>query len=251
MVDMHALAEAMSRSNDDIAHLGASVFAAPLPFTPAAEPEAKPRKHVVWLALGLFVLSFAMLLGAFQVAHAKAVTPPTKLATTVTIAPPPAIETATLPTIATFTEARDVPPITTPRAASNVRPTVVTTAPTATATVETARCCPGESDTACAIRRSVGDACGSAPSAPFDRNAAAQALRSVDISTCKSAAGPTGAGHVQVTFQPNGTVSAADVDTPRFAGSAVGRCVAVRFKSAKVASFSGSALTVGKTLSLD
>jgi hypothetical protein len=102
------------------------------------------------------------------------------------------------------------------------------------------------------MRLSVGAACGEAPSdtttktAPaFDRPAAIRAL-GVSVASCKRDDGPTGSGHVRVTFQPSGSVSAVDVDAP-FAGTAGGACVAQRYRGVSVPAFSGGALTVGKT----
>lgn len=118
------------------------------------------------------------------------------------------------------------------------------------------RCCPGESDTACHMRLAVGAACGESSSSsisstapPFDRSAAARAL-GVNVASCKRADGPTGAGHVRVTFEPRGTVSAVDVEAP-FGGTATGACIAQRYKAATVPAFSGGSLTVGKSFAIE
>jgi hypothetical protein len=87
----------------------------------------------------------------------------------------------------------------------------------------------------------------STSTAPFDRGAAAGALGAVNVASCKRPDGPTGAGHVAVTFSPDGSVSTAQVDQPPFAGTAVGGCVAGKFRGARVPAFSGGAVKVGKS----
>jgi predicted Zn finger-like uncharacterized protein len=148
----------------------------------------------------------------------------------------------------------DVPPLASaaPTVATR-RPAVasLTQRPAATASahpVETvARCCSGEAQTACEMRRSVGAACRAADGpAAFDGATAARALSTVSLRACSNAGGPTGAGHARVTFQPGGTVSDVVVDTSELSGTATERCVAQAYRRVKVAAFSGPALTVGK-----
>ena len=88
-------------------------------------------------------------------------------------------------------------------------------------------------------------------SAPFDRGAAAAALGSVNVASCKKPDGPTGSGHVKITFSPNGTVQSAVVDQPPFAGTAVGGCVAGKFRSAHIPAFAGSPVPVGKSFVIE
>ncbi|WP_394843376.1 zinc-ribbon domain-containing protein [Pendulispora brunnea] len=116
----------------------------------------------------------------------------------------------------------------------------------------------GPADLAGAMQKAVGGhAEESAPSqaaastAPFNRAEAAASLGNVNISSCKKSDGPTGSGHVKVTFQPSGTVSVVDVDQPPFTGTAVGGCIASKFRSAHVPPFGGAPVTVGKTFSLN
>jgi len=90
-----------------------------------------------------------------------------------------------------------------------------------------------------------------ASTAPFDRGAAAAALGAVNVASCKKSDGPTGGGHVAVTFAPNGSVTTAVVDQPPFAGSAVGGCVAGKFRGARVPPFSGAPMKVGKSFVLN
>ena len=90
-----------------------------------------------------------------------------------------------------------------------------------------------------------------ASGAAFDRGAAAGALGSVNVASCKKADGPTGSGHVTVTFDPNGTVQSAVVDQPPFSGTPVGGCIAGKFRSARVPPFSGSPVKVGKSFTIN
>lgn len=87
--------------------------------------------------------------------------------------------------------------------------------------------------------------------AEFDRAAATAALGSAAgaAASCKQPDGPTGSGHVAVTFAPSGRATNAIV-TGDFAGTAVGGCVARIFRSATVPPFSGGPITVGKSFSI-
>jgi hypothetical protein len=88
---------------------------------------------------------------------------------------------------------------------------------------------------------------------PFDRGAAAAALGAAASSAqaCKKSDGPTGNGHVKVTFAPNGSVTTVDVDAPPYSGTAVGGCVAAKFRAARVPPFSGSPVSVGKSFTIN
>jgi hypothetical protein len=83
--------------------------------------------------------------------------------------------------------------------------------------------------------------------AAFDRAAAATALSAIDVSSCASEGGPTGTGHMSVTFEPSGVVGLALADQPPFAGTAVGACVASRFRQARIPPFGGAPVKVGKS----
>jgi hypothetical protein len=118
------------------------------------------------------------------------------------------------------------------------------------------KCCPGESDMVCQMRLAAGAACSpdkpgataqSAP--PFDRPAAARAL-GISVASCKRGDGPTGTGHVKVTFLPSGAASAVEVEAP-YAGTATGACVAQRYRGATVPAFAGGPLSVGKTFAIE
>jgi len=87
----------------------------------------------------------------------------------------------------------------------------------------------------------------------FDRGAAATALGAIgdSVSSCKKPGGPTGEGHVSVTFSPSGGVMSAVVDQPPFAGTGVGGCIAAKFRAAHVPPFAGGATTIGKRFSIN
>ena len=90
-------------------------------------------------------------------------------------------------------------------------------------------------------------------SAPFDRGAASATLGTIaeGVSSCKKPSGPTGEGHVSITFSPSGSVVSAIVDQPPFAGTAVGGCVAGKFRGAHVPAFAGGNLTIGKRFNIN
>ena len=84
----------------------------------------------------------------------------------------------------------------------------------------------------------------------FDREAAATAMKAVDVGVCKKKKGPTGDGHVIVTFVASGSVSAAAVDAP-YAGTKVGACVVNAYKKAKIPAFNGASVNVGKKFKIE
>ena len=85
----------------------------------------------------------------------------------------------------------------------------------------------------------------------FDRGAAAAALGGVNVASCKKPDGPTGQGHVKVTFGPDGGVQSAVVDGGPFPGTPVGGCIAGKYRGARVPAFSGSPVTVGKSFTIN
>jgi predicted Zn finger-like uncharacterized protein len=87
--------------------------------------------------------------------------------------------------------------------------------------------------------------------AAFDRGAAASALGGIDVQGCAKPDGPTGAGHVTVTFAPDGNVASAVVDSGPFPGTPVGGCIAGKFRGAHVPAFSGGAIKVGKSFTIN
>jgi hypothetical protein len=80
----------------------------------------------------------------------------------------------------------------------------------------------------------------------FDRQAAAAALGSVDLTKCRATNAPKGEGHVMVTFAPSGTAQTATVDKGPMVGTPAGKCIAGKFKQAKVPAFKGDTVQVGK-----
>ena len=77
------------------------------------------------------------------------------------------------------------------------------------------------------------------------------ALGGVNVQSCKKADGPTGSGHVKITFAPNGSVSSAVVDSGPFPGTPVGGCIAGKFRGARVPAFSGGPVSVGKSFTVN
>lgn len=86
---------------------------------------------------------------------------------------------------------------------------------------------------------------------PFNRGAAQAAMAGVNIAGCKRADGPTGQGRVVITFSPSGSVKSAVVESPPFAGTAVGGCIAGKYRGVRVPAFSGGELSVGKSFMLE
>jgi predicted Zn finger-like uncharacterized protein len=86
---------------------------------------------------------------------------------------------------------------------------------------------------------------------PFDKAAAVAALTAAASSagSCKTPDGPTGSGKVSITFMPSGRATNTQVSGD-LAGTAVGGCVARLFRSAKIPAFSGDAVTVSKSFSV-
>lgn len=91
----------------------------------------------------------------------------------------------------------------------------------------------------------------SGSTAPFDRGAASASLGSVNVQSCKKPDGPTGTGHVTVTFAPDGSVQSAVVDGGPYPGTAVGGCIAGKYRGARVPAFSGAPVRVGKTFAIN
>ena len=81
---------------------------------------------------------------------------------------------------------------------------------------------------------------------PFDRDAAVNALTSVDLQKCRATNAPKGDGHVMITFEPAGGASNATVDKGPWLGTPTAKCIANQYKKAKVPAFKGDPVTVGK-----
>jgi hypothetical protein len=61
----------------------------------------------------------------------------------------------------------------------------------------------------------------------------------------ETSGGPTGDGHLNVTFAPSGDVQSAVLDQPPFTRTAVGECIARRFRDLHIPPFAGGAVTIG------
>ncbi len=288
LIDLRALTSAMAKADSptsqaaDIVNLSgggafASGFASPLaaPSIPVDAPTTEAtRTRTSPVMVAAIAFAAVALVGAVTFASTRAM-PTARLGgkgvAPVTAAASPAVTAETNPEPSAVAPEPPTSPVA--PASSTAAPPARTTrttesrpvpssssasVATPTTPVTPAKCCPGESETVCQMRLSVGAACGadrttssstitSAP--PFDRPSAARAL-GVSVATCKRAGGPTGAGHVRVTFQPSGAVSAVDVEPP-FAGTPTGACIAQRYRSASVPAFSGGALTVGKGFAIE
>ncbi len=283
LVSATANGESSSARADDIVNLSGGGAFAPLFAPPVilvqAQESGGARGHTRTFMLGAFVLAVVSMLGIATVASARMrssgqavpilpqssvlgipTAPPAAVPTAVTTDEPP----SSAPVVAIIPGRTIAPPVTSVASHSTSRPIdahpVASQSPpvsTASTSTSNAKCCPGENETACHMRLSVGAACGgeqsttssSTTAPPFDRPAAARAL-GVNVASCKRADGPTGSGHVKVTFQPSGYVSAVDVEGP-YSGTAVGACVAQRYRSATVPAFSGGSLSVGKSFSIE
>jgi hypothetical protein len=82
---------------------------------------------------------------------------------------------------------------------------------------------------------------------PFDKQAAASVLSSVDLEKCKSTNAPRGEGHIMVKFTPAGRATAAVVDKGPMVGTPSAKCIAKEFKKATIPAFSGETVQVGKS----
>lgn len=85
---------------------------------------------------------------------------------------------------------------------------------------------------------------------PFNAKLARTAVdrAAVRAKTCRDGRDPAGSVSATVTFAPSGSVSEVTVTTPRYATTKTGRCVVARLSEAKVPAFSGSSVTVKKSL---
>jgi hypothetical protein len=146
------------------------------------------------------------------------------------------------------TRLRAPPTKPTPTDVATATPQVHGTPPRTTATATTTTTAPTTTSTGNPLPTPTHSA---ATVAPFDRGAAATAVSAVNVSSCKQPSGPTGSGHVKVTFEPSGSVSKVDVDQPPFAGTAVGTCIEGKFRTAHVPPFAGGSVTIGKAFSVN
>jgi hypothetical protein len=271
---------------DDIMNLTsagafAPLFASPLPppvtFVPAENEETNRRSKAA-IVLGAMALAAVAIVGVAALVGARsrssaraptavmatAVSAPADVSSVAATAPTPTLVMAastapafgTQPAATTTQPARSAAQPARSAAHSNDTRTVTAQVPTVSTPSAVTKCCSGESEMACHMRLSAGAACGAEPpgskstsAPPFDRAVAAREL-GITMATCKRGDGPTGAGHVKVTFQPSGSVSAVDVDAP-YAGTATGACIALRYRGVSVPPFAGGPLAVGKTFVIE
>lgn len=72
----------------------------------------------------------------------------------------------------------------------------------------------------------------------------------VALQSCKRPGGPTGSGHVVITVAATGEVKSVVVDAGPFPGTPVGDCIVGQFKKARVPTFAGGDVRVGKSFSI-
>jgi len=56
---------------------------------------------------------------------------------------------------------------------------------------------------------------------------------------------------VKITFAPNGSVSAAVIDSGPFNGTPVGGCIVGKFRGPHIPAFGGGPITVGKSFTIN
>ena len=81
---------------------------------------------------------------------------------------------------------------------------------------------------------------------PFPRSKAQNEVDRVGfgLASCKSAAGPFGAGSIRIDFEPDGRIGT--VTKPPFAGTSVGSCLSARFRTIRIGPFTGSTQSIDK-----
>jgi hypothetical protein len=82
----------------------------------------------------------------------------------------------------------------------------------------------------------------------FNRQAATAALDAAagEAQRCRPTGGPSGAGTVQVSYEPSGKVAVVEILTPGFENTLTGSCIRMLFRRAKVPPFAGAAAVVMK-----
>jgi hypothetical protein len=84
------------------------------------------------------------------------------------------------------------------------------------------------------------------PGGTFDRQAAQAALSTAaeQAKNCRPIGGPSGAGTVQVQYEPSGRVGAVTIVTPGFENSDAAACIQMLFRRARVPAFNGAKTAV-------
>ena len=238
----------------------------PVEFSNANPPKKKGLGLWIGIAAVVAVAGGAFATGlpaklAGTAAPAPALTPSAPVATAKPDAEAPAPETsaAAVPSASASSRAAPVPAVggaasvpataaTTPLAAVAAKPSEAAAKPSEA----TAK--PSEATAKAAETAAKPDKPSEAPTSdapPFDKAAAIAALSAAagNAQSCKTADGPSGGGKVSITFMPSGRATNTQVSGD-LAGTAVGGCVAKLFRSAKVPAFSGDAVTVSKSFSV-
>ncbi len=228
-------------------------------------PQSKAPAIIVGVLAGLILLGTAGYLG-LQYVRARAAakiqqaaqSADTASASVVAPVPPPPTAMPTEPVVATAaptetaaptaTETAEAPehPAPTAAAATAAAPTQrpTETHPTETHVAETPRPTPLPTPTPTPTpSASAKPAASAAPTEPgaFSQSEAQRSLRSMEsiLASCKRPDGPTGAGHVRVTFANDGTAMSSVILGAPYEGTPVGECAASRFKLAHVTKFDG------------
>ena len=86
----------------------------------------------------------------------------------------------------------------------------------------------------------------------FNVGAASAALGSAagQAAGCKAPGDPSGSARISVTFAASGRATSANVNGPPFAGTPTGSCIASIFRRTTVPPFSGSSVTVNKSVAI-
>lgn len=111
--------------------------------------------------------------------------------------------------------------------------------------------CPAAASTATAIA-SAAPAASSDAAPSFQADAAAAALTAAGESAkrCADASSPRGEARVAITFARSGEPVYVEVEGAPFAGTAIGECIARKFRNARVPAFSGDARSLTTTVHL-
>ncbi len=89
-------------------------------------------------------------------------------------------------------------------------------------------------------------------SAEFDKGAARAALGAAAAASagCAQPDGPRGTGTVRVTFSTSGRATQALIQGPPFAGTPTGSCIASKFRGLSISPFTGDAVSVTKSVTI-
>jgi hypothetical protein len=86
--------------------------------------------------------------------------------------------------------------------------------------------------------------------APFNDQAAREALDKVVLSACKRHGGPVGSGRARITFHPAGVVHDVELLHGPFTGTLVGGCIVAQLKSVRIPRFGGAVVIVSRSFSV-